>query len=147
MRKRLARLFASAQERRLDIPFQLPADSLEIVLDLPFPPSTNHIWRRTSRKVYRSAKYLKWLDRADMQVIASRQFPRRKILGKFEAEILLNESSGTGDADNRIKAILDWAQSRDVIYDDKNCRRLVVAWVEHDRAPEGCRLTLRSLHG
>ncbi len=131
----------------LDRPFALPADSIEIVLDLPFPPSVNHIWRRTKQRVYRSAKYLRWMTNCDMAVMAAKQYPRRKITGKFEAHILLNEQSGHGDADNRIKVVLDWLQSRDIVAEDKHCRDVRATWVDHDRAPKGCRVTLRSLHG
>ena len=128
-------------------PFMLPADAVEITIDLPFPPSVNHIWRRTARQVYRSAKYLKWMEAADMMVMANRQYPRHKIIGRFEATILLNEKSGHGDLDNRIKVCLDWLQSRDIIAEDKHCRRLIAEWAQHERAPRGCQITLRSLHG
>lgn len=119
---------------------------VEIVLDLPFPPSTNKIWSFSGKGVYRTAKYLSWMQAADMGVMAAKQYPRRKIHGRFEAHILLNESLGTGDADNRIKATLDWLQSRDVIGNDKDCRRLLIEWVAPQLAPAGCRVILRSLH-
>lgn len=128
-------------------PFGLPADSVEIVLDLPFPPSVNHIWRRGPKRVYRSARYLRWMENADAAVMAAKQYPRRKIVGPFEASILLSDGAGTGDADNRIKAVLDWCQSRDVIANDKHARELRIKWVAPDQAPAGCRVTLRSLHG
>ena len=118
---------------------------LTIVLDLPFPPSVNHIWRRAGRRVYRAAKYMRWLDAADVMVMAAKQYPRRKIVSHFTAEILLNEDAGYGDADNRIKAILDWCQSRDVIFDDKDCRELTVKWAAHESAPQGARITLRGV--
>lgn len=129
-----------------DRPFGLPPDSIEIVLDLPFPPSVNHIWCRTKRGVYRSARYLRWMERSDALVMASKQYPRRKIAGPFEAKIQLSVKAGRGDLDNRIKVTLDWLQSRDVIAEDKHCRKLVVEWAEHENAPAGCRVTLRSLH-
>lgn len=130
-------------------PFGLPARSIEIVLDLPFPPSVNHIWRRNGRtgRVYRSARYLCWIERANATVMAAKQFPRHKITGRFEAFIQLNEQAGTGDADNRVKCVLDWCQRQDVIGNDKDCRRLIVEWAAHNAAPAGCRITLRSLHG
>lgn len=131
----------------IDRPFALPVDSIEIVLDFPFPPSANHIWKRTKMRVYRSAKYLRWMVNTDMMVMAAKQYPRRKISGPFEAHILLDEQAGHGDCDNRVKVCLDWLQSRDVVTDDKNCRRLTVEWAAHERAPKGCRVTLRSLHG
>lgn len=120
------------------------ADIVEIVLDLPFPPSVNHIWRRTGRRVHRSARYIRWLENADAAVMAARQYPRRKILGPFTAYILLDEQAGIGDCDNRIKCCLDWCVSRDVVRDDKHCRRLTIEWARHELAPAGCRVTLRS---
>jgi Holliday junction resolvase RusA-like endonuclease len=131
----------------VDRPFALSADSIEIVLDLLFPPSVNHIWRRTKKRVLRSAKYLRWMSNCDMAVMAAKQYPRRKIVGKFEAHILLVEQAGHGDCDNRVKVVLDWLQSRDIVVDDKDCRRLTVEWAAHERAPKGCRVFLRSLHG
>lgn len=121
------------------------ADIVEIVLDLPMPPSVNHIWKRSKMGVYRSAKYMRWLERADMMVLASKQYPRRKIVGKFEAHILLDESASWGDCDNRIKCVLDWCGSRDVITDDKHCRKVTAEWVSRETAPAGCRVTLRSV--
>jgi hypothetical protein len=38
--------------------------------------------------------------------------------------------------------VLDWAQSRELIADDKHCERLTVTWGE---APYGCRLILRGV--
>ena len=128
-------------------PFALPADSIEIVLDLPFPPSVNHIWRRAGKRMIRSARYMRWIENTDALVLLNRQYPRRKITGDFELDLLLDEQAGRGDLDNRLKCILDWCVSRDVIYDDVHCRKLRAAWAAHDQAPHGARSTLRSLHG
>jgi Holliday junction resolvase RusA-like endonuclease len=116
---------------------------LEITLDLPMPTSTNAIWGNGRGRTFKSSKYLDWLKEADIAVMASRQFPKRKITGPFEVEIMLGE--GRGDGDNRIKALLDWLQSRDIIRNDSDCRRGSWAWVEPDQAPRGCRVVLRSL--
>ncbi len=132
-------------------PFALPADSLEITLDLPMPPSTNRLWRsatvRATRKTryYKSPEYLGWCEQADITVMAARAFPKRKITGPFTIEIQLG--NGRGDGDNRIKALLDWLQSRDIIRNDSDCRRGSWAWVDPERAPRGCRVILRSLDG
>lgn len=131
-------------------PFALPADSIEIVLDLPFPPSVNTIWRwgkgKQHGRIHRSARYLRWMKNADMAVMAAKQYPRRKISGHFAVDILLSVTAGIGDGDNRIKATLDWLQSRDIIADDKFCIKGRWEWVEPERAPRGCRVTLRSFH-
>jgi Holliday junction resolvase RusA-like endonuclease len=125
------------------------AETIEIILDLPFPPSANRIWRSRhySPRPYRSEEYISWIEHADMAVMAARAFPKRKIIGPFEAAILLSDLAGRGDGDNRIKALLDWCQSRDIVRNDSDCRRGSWEWVELARAPKGCRITLRSLHG
>ena len=128
-----------------DRPFGLP-DLITIVVDLPFPPSVNRIWRSNARSVTLSPEYRRWKDSADMLTIASRVYRRMgHISGSFEAYIALNVDRGRGDIDNRIKAVMDWAQSRSLIANDKHCRRLTVEWVDHANAPDGCRLTLREM--
>ena len=129
-------------------PFGLPADSVEITLDLPMPPSTNRIWRQGRGRTFKSAEYVRWAENADVAYMVARserRGPFPKIHGPFEACILLTETRGDGD--NRIKALLDWLQSRDVVRNDSDCRRGSWAWVAAERAPKGCRVILRSLHG
>lgn len=133
-----------------DRPFALPAASREIAIDLPFPPSTNRLHGRSasSRKYFRRSKYESWLSNADAMVTLHGSYPRPKLDGKFEATLLFDEGAGkNSDLDNRIKATLDWVVSREVVTDDRYCRRLVAQWVPHERAPYGCKLILRSWHG
>ncbi len=127
-------------------PFGLPADSVEITLDLPMPTSTNKIWRAGRGHVYRSKEYIAWQEHADMTVMASKQYPKRKLCGPYEMKLLLSIEHG-GDGSNRIKALEDWLQSRDIIRNDSDCRRGSWAWVSPEEAPKGCRVILRSLHG
>ena len=128
--------------------------ALSITLDLPFPPSTNRIWRqaplvaasRPRGREYRSKEYTDWLNAADMYVISTRQFPKQKIHGPFGCLIDLNRKRGRGDGDNRIKALLDWCQSREIIRNDSDCRYgHLGSGLIPIAAPEGCRLTLWSL--
>jgi Holliday junction resolvase RusA-like endonuclease len=120
--------------------------ALEIVLDLPMPTSTNRIWRTGRGRTYRSKEYVAWCEQADLMVMAAKQYPKRKIQGPFEAQILLSELH-RGDGDNRIKAACDWLQSRDIVRDDSDCRRGSWAWVSPEQAPRGCRVIIRSMHG
>jgi Holliday junction resolvase RusA-like endonuclease len=122
------------------------SEPIEIVIDLPAPTSTNRLYGRSRKGVHRSAEYVRWMEEADRTVTASKQYPRRKIQGAFEIELLLS-ADHRGDGDNRIKAALDWLQSRDIIRNDSDCKRGSWAWVEPSRAPCGARVILRSLHG
>jgi Holliday junction resolvase RusA-like endonuclease len=117
------------------------SDAIEIVLDLPLPPSTNRIWRSGGGRTYRSPEYTAWWEDADRAVIAAKSYPKRKINGPFEVHISLK--AGTrGDLDNRIKPLLDWAQSREIIDNDKDCQRLVA---ERKKEEAECIFVLRRL--
>lgn len=133
-------------------PFALPPGRV-VELHLPFPPSTNKLWRKTKRGVgmMLSEEYVRWKDQADKvarQTAACRGL--KTITGKFEARIILrrfvhNFKGHQGDIDNRIKAVLDAAQRFELIADDKHCERLVVEWGDDNLAPHGCKLILKEL--
>lgn len=126
----------------------MPYTPIETVIDLPFPPSVNEIWRYGAAKVHRNPGYVRWIKQADMRQLLDRSIRRRQsISGPFSAHIELNMDAGMGDLDNRIKAVLDYAQSREFIANDKFCRRLTAEWVVASKAPHGCRLTLRECAG
>ncbi len=132
----------------MNIPFKLPADSIEFSLDLPVPPSVNKL-RRVDPAHHRERK--EFYRRADMYLLAARgrtrePLPVRKLLGRYEVTIQISEKLSRVDLDNHIKILLDYAVSREFVVDDsaKYLRRLVVEW----GCPlEGCKLTIRSWHG
>ena len=122
-------------------PFAVP---IVTILDLPLPPSTNRIWARSPGGITLSKDYRIWKENADKFVLFTGAWWRAtKITGRFTAEIVLdaNERKRAGDLDNRIKATLDWCQSRELIRNDSDCDALTVCWGE---APTGCRVTLRA---
>ena len=61
-------------------------DLVEIVLDLPTPISTNKIWRTGRGRTYRSKEYVAWCERADLTVMAAKQYRKRKINGPFDPD-------------------------------------------------------------
>lgn len=126
-----------------DIPFLLPTGNV-LTVDLPLPISVNRIWRANKagkKRVSISPEYANWKRHADMLVMSMGALRGvRRIHGKFEARIVIQRTPG--DLDNRIKGVLDWAQSRELIDDDKFCERITAEWGE---APTGCRLTLREV--
>jgi Holliday junction resolvase RusA-like endonuclease len=141
-----ARLIAAAREiSTLDPPFLAP---LECVMDLPFPPSTNEIWRGTGKRVVLSHTYRVWKAQADLGVVANGCWRHRvRMPAHFRATILLSSAERTArrDGDNRIKAVLDWAQTRELIVNDALCDGGNWDWVAPADAPRGCRLILRSV--
>lgn len=133
-----------------DAPFLVPPD---IVIDLPFPPSVNRIWRGVRRRdggnaVMLSPEYRQWKDAADALALLRRACrDSNRVKGPFEATILLNMEAGIGDVDNRIKAVLDWLQSRQVVENDSLCMELTIRWALPELAPDGCRVTVRGVAG
>jgi Holliday junction resolvase RusA-like endonuclease len=116
----------------------------QITLDLPMPPSVNRIWRKRRWGMMRSEEYLTWMEEADVLVLSARAYPKHKIGGAYEMDLLLNVTH-RGDGDNRIKAVGDWLESRDIVRNDVDCRKGSWEWVEPERAPLGCRVTIRAL--
>jgi len=114
-------------------------------VDLPMPPSVNALWRTGRGRVYRSLPYRRWMLSADTHCIANKTMRRiKKIAGHFDALIMFDRSRARAhsDLDNRAKAVLDWAASRDLIANDKHCQALTMVWTPREDAPDGCRLIL-----
>ena len=102
---------------------------------LPFPPSTNRLWRSVRGLVILGANYKNWKKRAVESVTILQKVGKQPVLGVHELELYLSMGVGKrGDADNRIKAVLDIAVELMFIVDDKFCRRASVEWatIDHD---------------
>ena len=99
---------------------------------LPFPPSTNRLWRSVKGRVMRSAKYINW--QKDAATCLQLQHLPRRVFGTYELEIKLSVAINKGDADNRIKAVHDLLGHNRMIVNDKFCRKTSVEWatIDHD---------------
>lgn len=113
------------------------------VIDLAMPPSVNSIWRtrRGSNKPYLSPLYQSWKRDSDNRYLASKKL-WRPVKGNFRCHVTLDVKRRRGDADNKIKVVLDWLQRVGLIENDELCDFVSVAW---GRAPEGCRIRIKSI--
>lgn len=119
-------------------------------INLPLPPSTNRLWRHMVAKggqarVYKSREYIEWTRVADRYLLAGREpgWAQAMIVGPFDCEIVLDRKKlRGGDPDNRVKALLDWLQSRGIVKNDKHVRELKVTVGECEL---GCRITVTSV--
>lgn len=129
-----------------------------IAVDLPLPPSVNRIWRATragKHKVSRSPQYRAWINQADKLALALAALRGIKMIrGRFAAIITLPldqrlianpDADPPFDIDNRSKGVLDWAQSRGLIANDRRCMTLTIRWGKTSEAPYGCRLMLTEM--
>jgi Holliday junction resolvase RusA-like endonuclease len=123
-----------------------------LVLDLPFPPSMNRIWRiargkvgRRKPQVYLNPRYVAWKRECDAELMISRLGLRKDVPIRVPMKLTLTLDGGTkrtGDTDNRIKPVQDWLQRAGVIWDDKLIRDVRAHWGD---AKRGCRVTLEAL--
>ena len=119
-------------------------------IDLPFPMSTNRIWRFVGnpamqdhqRKYVRiSPEYHKWKIAADALYLTQKQQLGVVKLGKFFIEISLSADMrrANQDGDNYIKCVMDWLQRVEIIHNDCLCSHGLWGW---GTAPTGCRVQL-----
>lgn len=104
----------------------------EVEFDIPYPPSTNTIWRRGRNSTYLNPAYRKWKAKADEMLSGQRNGKGwRTITGPFEVKILLPLTKRfKTDLDNRVKGVLDWAKQAGLISDDKFQNKVVLEWAD-----------------
>ena len=109
-------------------------------LDLPVPPSIN----KTRRIDWRSfPAYKKWQADADKHfLLVKSQLRGKKMPGRFELTIVIDETQTRCDAGNLEKHATDFLKRVDLITDDgpKYLRKLTIMF---GAAPAGCRLILQ----
>lgn len=118
-------------------------------LQLPIPPSANHIFRATRRgKVYRSKKYVNWHQAAELMALGTRK-------GKPPSppySITMNILGGSGwrkdrDLDNAWKPVLDLLQHMHIIRED-NCQHitsLLITYQPGTGGPAECHVHIKGV--
>lgn len=88
----------------------------EIQIVLPWPPSTNEIWRSGNKRTFKSKTYRAWLEAAGVHLAAQRPKP---IEGPVDVCIRLRRGTKHRfDIDNHCKAILDLLVTHGLIQAD-----------------------------
>ncbi|MFN3858145.1 MAG: RusA family crossover junction endodeoxyribonuclease [Caulobacter sp.] len=98
-----------------------------ISVTLPFPPSTNRLWRSVNGRNIKSAEYREWEARA-VAGLGRRNAP--PLTGPYS--ILFNcerPDRRRRDLGNLEKALSDALVTGKVIADDCNAERITLAWV------------------
>lgn len=113
------------------------------IIALPFPPSVNRIWRTRTKAngkpgFYLDKRYATWKRVADNEYLANKRH-WKPVKGPFHITVTLNNQKRRGDADNRLKAVLDWLERVELIENDSLAESVLIRW---GYAPEGCRVEL-----
>ena len=116
---------------------------------IPFPPTVNHMFHRTSRRVIKTKKTKAWFDAAILMIRTTPGYRKHKYTGRLGITIwLVPPTARKYDVDNRVKAVLDAIQQSGLITDDSQFYELMVR--KHDKQPEGktaaaCYFTIKTL--
>ncbi len=111
-----------------------------IRIDLPFPTSTNKLWKRGRTGMYRSPEYMTWINAAGWQLATQKP---GCITGNYVIRIDLERRGRKRiDAGNFEKSVSDLLVKHGVITDDSYAERITIGW--SDRV-SGCRVTLREV--
>lgn len=90
---------------------------MTVVINLPMPPSTNRLWRSTRRGViYKDVSARDWCESAAWTVAKQRKGVSFKGNVSVALEIEYRER---GDADNKIKAVLDMLERGGLLENDR----------------------------
>ena len=100
-----------------------------VTVQLPFPISTNRLWRPVRGRMICTARYRTWKRAAGNEI--NRQKLGR-IKGPFNVSVVLQRKPGKNpDADNCLKCVLDILQEYQVIENDNLTRAIDISWSPH----------------
>lgn len=109
-----------------------------IRLRLPYPPSTNSLFRNVTARDGKprgrvpTKRYLTWRRVAENEAMAQQQ---RSISGPVKVKILLGKpDKRKRDLDNAFKAPLDLLVHMGLIYDDSMVQKLQIEWADVEGA-------------
>ena len=98
-----------------------------IELNLPYPPTANHMWQRRRNGMRLSDAYQRWLTSAGYIANAQRA---GKMTGRYKLSIqAVRPDRKRRDLDNIIKPISDLLVRLGTIEDDCNCEMINARWV------------------
>jgi len=92
---------------------------------LPFPPTTNHLFKNAGKSRVKTLGYKSWLQLASINIKDS----HRQNIGPYSISIALKRPDmRRRDIGNLEKGISDLLVSHGVIKDDSLCERMTIAW-------------------
>ncbi|MEO0496837.1 MAG: RusA family crossover junction endodeoxyribonuclease [Pseudomonadota bacterium] len=102
---------------------------MSVVLDLPYPPSANRIWRISGKRQYKSQKYQLWEADCLAAAVDQGAYPAHTWGGPYMLTIeAFRPDRRKRDLDNIIKPIGDQLQRLGIVADDCNAMIITALW-------------------
>lgn len=114
-------------------------------IHLPFPPSTNSLFKNRKGGRCKTEAYKAWSIAAEEALLKQLRH-KRNHTGEVDIQIhLKSPDKRLSDADNRIKAVLDFLVQKQIIIDDnsKYVKSIYVCWSES--TPVGCYVNVKDI--
>jgi crossover junction endodeoxyribonuclease RusA len=104
-------------------------------LTLPWPPSTNNLFRNAGKSRIKTDHYTRWITEAGW-TLATQHPPR--LSGRYVLGLTLHPPTRAArDLDNFVKAVSDLLVAHEVIEGDHLARRIVLEWSDDAPAKPG----------
>lgn len=103
------------------------------MITLPYPPSTNRLWRAVNGRNIKSAEYRRWLAEGWRADFAQRQVgeTRVSVSGPYKLTIVADRPDNRRrDLGNLEKPVSDLLVALGVISDDCNAQEITLKWSE-----------------
>lgn len=99
-----------------------------VKIRIPYPPSTNRIWRQGQGRMHKSQQYKDWLALASWEIRAQLG-PKRVITNPFKITVRVERPDRRKrDLDNLLKPILDLIAHYGLIENDSLCHWIDTRW-------------------
>lgn len=99
-----------------------------VEFSIPYPPSTNRIWRQGQGRVHKSKEYTDWIALAAWEMRAQLG-PKKVITEPFKFTVRANRpDKRKRDLDNILKPILDLLGHYGIIENDSLCHWIDARW-------------------
>lgn len=103
------------------------------MLELPYPPSANRLWRAVNGRNIKSRDYRVWSELCGWQI---KQQKPVKLTGPYTLDIVVKRPDNRKrDLSNLIKALEDALVENGVLEDDSLCQELCIRWQGHEDCP------------
>jgi crossover junction endodeoxyribonuclease RusA len=99
--------------------------SPKVLLQLPLPPSANHLWRISRGRVHPSAEYARWVEEAGWVLKAQKP---QGLPGLVRVKLRAAIPETARDLDNILKPTLDLLERHEIITNDRAVVGLEATW-------------------